>query len=97
MFKIMFNVIISAISIITTGCTGLFLWNWFVVPLGLPTIGLAHAIGIDTLITFWTNHDIQKLFDKSNISEKERLERLFNVILYNLVTLIIGYFIHMVV
>lgn len=26
------------------------LWLWFLVPLGLPTIGVAHAIGISILI-----------------------------------------------
>ncbi len=28
------------------------MWVWFMVPLGLPAISLAHAIGIDVLITF---------------------------------------------
>lgn len=30
----------------------MFMWNWFVVPLGLPMIGLVQALGLDTLITF---------------------------------------------
>ena len=30
------------------------LWAWFVCPLGLPPLSLAHAIGLDLLITFAT-------------------------------------------
>lgn len=31
------------------------MWTWFVVPLGVVGIGLAHAIGISTIITFLTH------------------------------------------
>lgn len=32
------------------------LWQWFLVPLGLPVIGLAHCIGIAIIINFLTMH-----------------------------------------
>jgi hypothetical protein len=44
------------------------LWLWFMCPLGLPEISLAHAVGVDLLITFIT----QKLvFDKKEADEDE--------------------------
>lgn len=30
------------------------LWTWFVVPLGVPGIGLAHAVGISTIVAYLT-------------------------------------------
>jgi len=30
------------------------LWGWFVVPLGVPTLGIAHAAGISTFVRFVT-------------------------------------------
>lgn len=37
---------------VACGNTVMCLWNWFVSPLGVPSINLFHALGIDTLITF---------------------------------------------
>jgi hypothetical protein len=31
------------------------LWGWFLIPLGLPAIGLSHAIGLSTLIGLVTH------------------------------------------
>lgn len=30
------------------------LWGWFIVPFGLPELGLAHAIGINIIVGFLT-------------------------------------------
>ncbi len=31
-----------------------YLWEWFVVPLGAPSIGILHAIGIAVLVSMLT-------------------------------------------
>lgn len=31
-----------------------YLWTWFIVPFGLPEIGLWHAAGISTIISYLT-------------------------------------------
>lgn len=33
---------------------GRLLWNWFVAPLGMPTLSLAHAAGLALLAELWT-------------------------------------------
>lgn len=30
------------------------LWRWFIVPLGLPTISLAHVVGLDVVVSLMT-------------------------------------------
>lgn len=37
-----------------TGWAGMTLWGWFVVPLGLPAIGLWHALGLSLLVQLVT-------------------------------------------
>lgn len=32
------------------------MWGWYVVPFGVPQISIAHAVGIDYLITYLTMH-----------------------------------------
>lgn len=30
----------------------MLMWQWFIVPLGLPQIGVAQALGVDLLVTY---------------------------------------------
>jgi hypothetical protein len=39
---------------IANGMALVYLWGWFISPLGLPGLSLSHAIGISTLISFVT-------------------------------------------
>lgn len=41
------------------------LWAWFVAPLGLPAIGLAHALGIILVVGFLRPDRIEKTPDKT--------------------------------
>lgn len=38
--------ILSVVLSVLCGATIMFMWNWFVVPLGLPMIGLVQALGL---------------------------------------------------
>jgi hypothetical protein len=31
------------------------MWTWFVVPLGVPTIGMAHVLGLRLCVSLFTN------------------------------------------
>lgn len=42
------------LSIILTAYTVSTLWLWFIVPLGAPTIGMAHAYGAALLLQYLT-------------------------------------------
>ena len=43
--------ILAVVLSVLCGATIMFMWNWFVVPLGLPMIGLVQALWI-TAITY---------------------------------------------
>ena len=41
-------------SVILRGLVLKILWGWFIVPLGVISIGISHALGISIIITFIT-------------------------------------------
>lgn len=44
------------------------LWRWFVMPLGAPPIGIAHAIGLCLLVRYLVvHHRVEKLSDDDTI------------------------------
>lgn len=46
-----FNAILFFASAFIGGLTLVLLWGWFVVPLGLPAIGIFHALGLGFLVS----------------------------------------------
>lgn len=46
------NIAIVFLSIALRGVVLSYLWLWFLVPLGLPVIGIMHALGISLIVTF---------------------------------------------
>lgn len=44
-----------------------YLWAWFVVPLGLPSIGMAHAYGISMLVGLMTPYRDNKKSEWSEV------------------------------
>lgn len=66
----------------------MFMWNWFVVPLGLPMIGLVQALGLDTLITFIATTRV-------NTTPPDPFwDRWITAITYALLTLFAGWLLH---
>jgi hypothetical protein len=68
------------VSILTTllgAFTTMTLWMWFGVPLGLPQIGMAHAVGISLLVSNFKT--------LPNINEKKPDESFGEVILKTIV------------
>ena len=68
------------------GWTLSWLWFWFIVPLGVPAIGVAHSIGIVGLVGFLT-----KQYNKT----EETSEALSFAIIAPLMALSIGYIVHL--
>jgi len=85
------------------GYTISVLWNWFIVPIGMPTINIAHAVGISLAIGYLTNDHkkakIKKEEMKKNMSKKEFYEYIFKKITAPLIhaatVLLVGWSIHM--
>lgn len=44
-----FTLLILPISVVINGLLLKVLWGWFVVPLGIQAIGIAHALGLATV------------------------------------------------
>ena len=49
-----FQTVISILGVILAAYIVRDLWGWFIVPLGLPRFGLAHALGLTGLLRFVT-------------------------------------------
>jgi hypothetical protein len=94
---------LNIISSIAMGFTFSYYWAWFLVPLGLPAIGLAHAIGIamttsvlffafmyHTAIGFATNSG----YDKSNEKAMAWINPVLLSFLY-IILLLPGYIVHL--
>ena len=79
--------ILSVVLSVLCGATIMFMWNWFVVPLGLPMIGLVQALGLDTLITFIVTTRV-------NTNPDPFWDRWITAITYALLTLFAGWLLH---
>ncbi len=65
-----------------------YLWQWFVVPLGVPDITVVHAIGISMLVAFLTYENAYQG------DSKEATTKLAGSVLAMPFILLIGYVIH---
>lgn len=50
--KIILLVLMVPITALLNAWVLTLLWGWFLVPFGLPSIGVAHAYGLSVLVTF---------------------------------------------
>jgi putative flippase GtrA len=70
------------------GWTVSILWEWFLVPLGLPALGIAHAIGISLAVAFLTHQTDTKKDDRES---QEAGLQIFTQVLTCLGTLGVGW------
>ena len=80
--------IIAVINIVAAGFTGMYLWNWFVAPLGVIELTVVHALGLDVLVTFWTTRITRD--DLKETTEKERFVKAGAVLGLSIGALVIG-------
>lgn len=78
-FKVYATIFVAMVpSAILRGYVLATLWRWFVVPLGMPEIGKAHAYGIAALLVLITFHypikdkDIAGGYQSREATSKER-------------------------
>jgi hypothetical protein len=48
------------------------LWGWFIVPLGVKAVGMAHAIGLTLIASLLTHQAPSDLDDRDRISKSMR-------------------------
>lgn len=80
--------IVGPILLIEQGWAISTLWNWFIAPLGAPTIGIATALGISLTVSLMRMKGTRK---EQEPTRKERLERLVGLFLVPLVGVGIGW------
>jgi ABC-type Mn2+/Zn2+ transport system permease subunit len=80
---------LGALSIFLNGITGTWLWFWFLVPFGLPVIGILQTMGVSIALRFLI---IPAKPEKSD--EKDVTEKVIFAIAYPLVALGFGWLIH---
>lgn len=70
----------------------LFLWRWFIVPLGVTDIVYAHALGLCVLSSFMT---VNATSANKTMSTKEFWTASFAVIIADVIIMLIGLIAHM--
>ena len=80
------SVLVSAWAIAT-------LWIWFLVPLGLPVIGYAHALGINLMMTVFTQ-DFNTKSEESDDKVKKFVTQIVKAILFPVIFVGIGWIYH---
>lgn len=80
---------ILVISAVVHGIVLRQLWQWFMVPLGLPAVGIAHAIGIGGILKYLT---YQPFLKTQKVDWKEHL---VFALVYPIFMLLGGYIIHL--
>lgn len=63
----------AVLAVIMNGYAMFVLWGWFVVPLGVAEIGVAHAIGLASIVSYMTHQDQSLLAQDRSKSSFERL------------------------
>lgn len=66
-----------------------YLWGWFLVPLGMPPIGIMMALGVSLLVTFLTYHHLSVKQDLHPLKT-----RLSMSIFYPAMVFLVGYIYH---
>ena len=67
------------------------LWAWFLVPLGLPIIGKAHAYGIAILLWLATTAGTKSQLDQEKPAGEQLIQACVLVLMYPAVSLLAGW------
>jgi hypothetical protein len=90
MLKIVFALALIPLSFFVRAFALKSMWFWFIVPLGVPAIGMAWAYGLSCLISLMTYK-----YSKED-SETHSLGHAFNIgVLGPLFVMLIGYIAHL--
>ena len=86
-----------ALTIVLHGWATYKMWDWFLVPLGLPAINFFHAIGIYLSINFMAGYKHSLFGLQDQAEEKVLVDNLIYLYARPLSILLFGWFIHLCV
>jgi hypothetical protein len=90
LFVIVLAIILAPILWFSYGFSIMMLWNWFVVPLGVVSINIFHALGLSTLALMLTYRYSINKDDRDNDNSK-----MITVFLIPWTSLLFGYVVHL--
>lgn len=88
---VLLTLLLMPLSIVWKGFVLTKLWAWFVVPLGLPEIGIANAYGICLLLVLFT---VTKKPDSENVTMERFASSAFFALFLPLATWGLGAAVH---
>ena len=91
MLKFLGVITVSILTFALNCYTGMRLWNWFMVPLGVVSIGALHSFGLAILVKFFTFASAYVNWSENNAYATQRMVVEFLVPLFSL---LFGYIIH---
>ncbi len=77
---------------VTHGFVLSVLWGWFLVPLGIPTLGIVQAMGFALVARYLTFHHTNCTKDEEENPASKLFARIF---IHPLAILLVGWFIHL--
>lgn len=80
-------VVVAILTVLAAAFTLSTLWGWFIVPLGAPAIGLAHAAGISVMLTYLKMRQVKQK------DERPFLDKVSDAYGRMIVVLLLGYII----
>lgn len=101
MFRNGYSLLVTVLRMLYTAFTMQTMWGWFLVPLGLPRLSLAHAYGIDLLVSWVVSVDMDTMIMSHNhprvlefYRDYPRFMRLAIVVTFNTAVLTFGFLCH---
>lgn len=88
LLKFVGDIVVILLMALLNGFVLKYLWGWFIVPLGVKQIGIAHAIGVSLIVGYLTRH----IYKSEH--EPEFWEQVIAGTVGALLILLIGYIIH---
>lgn len=83
----LFELLYAILSSVISGLCVAIMWKWFIVPLGVPAIGTAHAIGLTYLYAVAAG--------EKNPDRTTDFKKITYVILFDVIALLFAYVIHL--
>ena len=82
-------------GVFSNGIAGMYLWEWFLVPLGVSKISLLHAVGFAALCRLFTHENsLANMYKEDDLTSSQKLSKIIIALLLPWATLLFGYIIH---
>lgn len=91
--KLFITIILLVFSSVLVGYIAFHFWNWFVIPLGAPAIGVVNAIGVVMILRLITRQPVTK--DEAGRPYSETLSRGIVTTVGSLIFWGLGFLVHL--